>query len=80
MENLRLMPVHERREIIGSMVVEELKTVLFMTSRDEFPLDIGLFDLGLTSLRLSEVKLALEQKLECAILRPLYWGIRLRAG
>ncbi|MGW2776532.1 acyl carrier protein [Streptomyces olivaceoviridis] len=54
------------------MVVEELKTVLFMTSRDEFPLDIGFFDLGLTSLRLSEVKLALEQKLECAIPRPLY--------
>ncbi|MEW2115646.1 acyl carrier protein [Streptomyces sp. NPDC005474] len=67
MEKLTLMPRHERRDVIESLVVEEFKAALFMTDDDEFALDVGFFDLGLTSLRLSELKLALEQKLECEI-------------
>jgi len=74
MEKLRLMPEHERREIIESVVVEEFRTALFMMEREEFPLDVGFFDLGLTSLRLSEVKLALERKLDCEISTAALFG------
>ncbi|MDO0924256.1 acyl carrier protein [Streptomyces sp. TG1A-8] len=74
MEKLRLMPLHERRDMIEDLVIEEFKQALFMTERDEMPLDVGFFDLGLTSLRLSEVKLALERKLECEISTAALFG------
>ncbi|WP_440555345.1 acyl carrier protein [Streptomyces sp. SCPE 10] len=62
-EELDHLPEHERRELIEDLVVAEFKSALFMTDREEFALDMGFFDLGLTSLRLSEVKLSLERKL-----------------
>jgi acyl carrier protein len=67
MSELALMPAHERREIIEDLVVRELKSALFMTDEEELPLEAGFFDLGLTSLKMSEVKSTLEQKLECEI-------------
>ncbi|HET8660837.1 MAG TPA: acyl carrier protein [Micromonosporaceae bacterium] len=38
-----------------------------MTDVDELPLDASFFDLGLTSLRLSEIKQGLEARLGCGI-------------
>ncbi|MEV7422214.1 MULTISPECIES: acyl carrier protein [unclassified Streptomyces] len=67
MSELTLMPLHERREIIEDLVVRELKSALLMTDEEELPLEAGFFDLGLTSLKMSEVKTILEQKLECEI-------------
>ncbi|MFF5569113.1 acyl carrier protein [Streptomyces sp. NPDC012623] len=67
MRELALMPVHERREIIEELVVRELKSALLMTDEEELPLEVGFFDLGLTSLKMSEVKTVLEQKLDCEI-------------
>ncbi|MFC9429550.1 acyl carrier protein [Streptomyces sp. NPDC056987] len=67
MSEVALMPVHERREIIEDLVVRELKSVLFMAEEDELPLEVGFFDLGLTSLKLSEVKSILETTLDCEI-------------
>ncbi len=62
-EQLELLPEHERRELVESLVVGEFRSALFMTDDEEFPLDVGFLDLGLTSLRLSEVKLSLERRL-----------------
>ncbi|MEU6462793.1 acyl carrier protein [Streptomyces murinus] len=62
-EELNHLPEYERRELIEDLVVKEFRNALFMTDREEFALDVGFFDLGLTSLRLSEVKLSLERKL-----------------
>ncbi|KUL64234.1 hypothetical protein ADL30_01115 [Streptomyces sp. NRRL S-1521] len=62
-EQSELLPEHERRELVESLVVGEFRSALFMTDDEEFPLDVGFLDLGLTSLRLSEVKLSLERRL-----------------
>lgn len=62
-EQLELLPEHERRELVEGLVVGEFRSALFMTDDEEFPLDVGFLDLGLTSLRLSEVKLSLERRL-----------------
>jgi acyl carrier protein len=67
MRELALMPEHERREIIEDLVVRELKSALFMTEEEDLPLETGFFDLGLTSLKLSEVKSVLESTLDCEI-------------
>lgn len=64
---LREMSAQERREMIEDLVVDELRSALYMTEAEELPLDAGFFDLGLTSLRLSEIKRALEVALECEI-------------
>ncbi|WP_447034925.1 acyl carrier protein [Streptomyces sp. DSM 118878] len=74
MEQLRLLPEHERRELVEELVVREFRSALFMTDDEEFPLDVGFLDLGLTSLRLSEVKLFLERKLECEISTAALFG------
>ncbi len=74
MEELRLLPEHERRELVETLVVGEFRSALFMTPQDEFPLDAGFLDLGMTSLRLSEVKLSLEKKLECEISTAALFG------
>ncbi|MEU1089563.1 acyl carrier protein [Streptomyces sp. NPDC005576] len=62
-EELNHLPEHERRELIENLVVDEFRSALFMTEYEEFALDVGFFDLGISSLRLSEVKLSLERKL-----------------
>ncbi len=74
MEKLRLLPEHERRELVEELVVGEFRSALFMTPHEEFPLDMGFLDLGLTSLRLSEVKLSLERKLDCEISTAALFG------
>ncbi|MEV0122215.1 acyl carrier protein [Streptomyces sp. NPDC050703] len=62
-EQWELLPEHERRELVEDLVVGEFRSALFMTDDEEFPLDVGFLDLGLTSLRLSEVKLSLERRM-----------------
>lgn len=54
---------HERREVIEELVVAELREALYIDDEEEFLMDAGFFDLGLTSLRLSDIKQTLEEKL-----------------
>lgn len=58
----------ERRDFLTELVVAEFRDTLLMTEEDE-ELDTGtsFFDLGLTSLRLTEVKQRLETLLACGI-------------
>jgi acyl carrier protein len=67
LRELQDVPPHERREAVEEIVVAELRSALFMGTDEEFPLAAGFFDLGLTSLRLSEIKRSLEAVLECEI-------------
>lgn len=65
--HLRELPLFERREALETLLTNEFKSTLLMTDVDELPLDASFFDLGLTSLRLSEIKQGLEARLGCGI-------------
>ncbi|MER6127373.1 acyl carrier protein [Streptomyces sp. NPDC001795] len=64
---LRELPLSERRDALEAVVVAEFKAALLMTDTDELPLRENFFDIGLTSLRLTEVRQRLETLLECVI-------------
>lgn len=59
-QRLAALPRSERRDALEALVVAEFKITLLMTGDDELPMDGSLFDLGLTSLRLTEVKQRLD--------------------
>ncbi|GHF32770.1 hypothetical protein GCM10010218_12290 [Streptomyces mashuensis] len=63
-EELRELPPHEFRKAVEALVAQEFRTALYMTEDEELPLDVGFFDLGLTSLRLSDIKQVLETRLQ----------------
>jgi acyl carrier protein len=48
-------------------VVTEFRKTLLMTDDEDFPLSESFFDLGFTSLRVTEAKQRLEERLECSI-------------
>ncbi|MEV6796037.1 acyl carrier protein [Streptomyces sp. NPDC051320] len=64
---LRELPLSERREALEAVVVAEFKAALLMTEAEELPLRDNFFDIGLTSLRLTEVRQRLETLLDCVI-------------
>lgn len=66
-EQLRALPRPERRSRVEELARAELRTALLMSEGEEVPLDQNYFDLGLTSLRVTEVKQRLEAQLGCAI-------------
>src|SRR5262245_57454422 len=61
------LPRSEREAALESIVVQEFKNVLLMTDDEDLPPDESFFDLGLTSLRLTEAKEQLESRLGGAI-------------
>ncbi|MET7289765.1 acyl carrier protein [Streptomyces sp. NPDC005573] len=61
------MPRSERSEALESIVVKEFKDTLLMTGDEEFPLSESFFDMGFTSLRVTEAKQRLERRLDCSI-------------
>jgi acyl carrier protein len=64
---LRSMPVSERREELETMIVSVLKSALLMGEDEELSTSESFFDLGLTSLALTESKEHLESLLGCRI-------------
>ena len=67
MERLRELPMSERREGLEGLVVAEFRSILMMADDEDFPFDMSYFELGLTSLRITEVKEWLEAQLACTI-------------
>ncbi|WP_199830260.1 acyl carrier protein [Streptomyces viridochromogenes] len=65
--DMRELLPQERRELLETTVVGLFRAALLMAEDDDFPLDRGFFDLGLTSLRLSELKGAIEAEFGCEI-------------
>ena len=53
----------ERRDALETMLLERFRAVLLMTEADDLPVSSGFFDLGLTSLRLLEIRQWLENRL-----------------
>jgi len=66
-DELRALPATERAEILESIVVAEFKAALLMSDEDELPFDLSFFDLGLTSLGITDLKERLERLLACEI-------------
>ncbi|MEU9670786.1 acyl carrier protein [Streptomyces bobili] len=65
--DMRELLPQERRELLETTVVNLFRSALFLAEDDEFPLDRGFFDLGLTSLRLSDIKQDIEAEFGCEI-------------
>lgn len=64
---MRALPLHERAEELERLVVAEFRQTLLMADDEPLPLDESYFDLGFTSLRISEIKDRLEGLLGCEI-------------
>jgi acyl carrier protein len=66
-EQLSALPRSERQEVLETLVLEQFKTALLMDADEELPLESGFFDLGLTSLRLIDIRQRLEELLGMGI-------------
>jgi len=74
LEQLRVLPKSQRRAALVAMVEANFKAALLMSADDVLPLDANYFDLGLTSLRATEVKQRLEEHLGCEIDTAVLFG------
>jgi acyl carrier protein len=62
-ERLCELPLAERREGLEELVVAEFKTTLMMADDEDLPFDMSYFELGFTSLGITEIKERLETQL-----------------
>jgi acyl carrier protein len=62
-ERLCDLPLAERREGLEELVVTEFRTTLMMTDDEDIPFDMSYFELGFTSLGITEIKERLETQL-----------------
>jgi hypothetical protein len=62
-ERLCELPLAERRAELEELVVAEFKATLMMMDDEDLPFDMSYFELGFTSLRITEVKERLETQL-----------------
>jgi acyl carrier protein len=63
-DQLRELPPSERREGLEDLVATEFRTTLMMTDDEDLPFDVSFFELGCTSLRITEIKERLETRLD----------------
>ncbi|WP_240799940.1 acyl carrier protein [Streptomyces sp. A1277] len=66
-ERLQSISRAERWSALETIVTAEFRTVLLMDEDEEFPLEDTFFELGMTSLMLTTVKLRLEELLGVGI-------------
>lgn len=66
-ERLHGLPPSERREGLEEIVVTEFRTTLMMAEDEDLPPDMSFFELGFTSLGLTEIKERLETQLDCQV-------------
>lgn len=59
-ERLQELPLSERREGLEEIIVAEFRTTLMIGDDEDLPLDLSYFELGFTSLRITEIKERLE--------------------
>lgn len=57
----------ECRDVLEDLVIAEFKSVLLMPEAEQLPLATNYFDMGLTSLRLTEIRQRLEDVLDIGI-------------
>lgn len=68
------LPLADRRDALTAIVVAEFKAVLFFPDEEELPLSESYFELGFTSLRITEVKERLEERLGCRLSTTLLFN------
>jgi hypothetical protein len=66
-QHLQSLPWSERHDALESVVVGEFRATLLMGEDEDLPLGESYFDLGFTSLRITEIKERLDDLLGCAI-------------
>src|SRR5215472_16164010 len=66
-DRLQELPLSERREGLEELIVTEFRTTLMMTDDEDLSFDTSYFELGFTSLRITEIKERLERQLGCSI-------------
>lgn len=66
-QRLRCLPRWERDVVLEGLVTQIFKGLLLMEKSDTLPFDENYFDMGLTSLQLTEAKEKIEITLECEI-------------
>ncbi len=66
-EALLALPASERPDALEAAVAAEFRAAMLMEEGEELPLDKAFFDLGLTSLRITDIKRRLESALDCEI-------------
>lgn len=64
---LRELSFAERRDALEEILETEFKAALLMTDEDELPFDQSYFDLGLTSLGITDLKERFEELLQVEI-------------
>lgn len=62
-ERLRELPLSERRDELEEFIVAEFRATLMMSDDEDLPFDMSYFELGFTSLRITEIKERLETQL-----------------
>lgn len=62
-ERLCELPLAERRAGLEDLVVAEFRTTLMMADDEDLPFDMSYFELGFTSLGITEIKERLETQL-----------------
>jgi acyl carrier protein len=65
--DLGALPEVARREALEQILETEFRAALLMTEDDDLPFDQSYFDLGLTSLGITDLKDRLENLLDCEI-------------
>ncbi|MGX7827581.1 acyl carrier protein [Actinokineospora sp. 24-640] len=66
-EALLALPASERPDALEATVVAEFRAAMLMDDSETLPVDKAFFELGLTSLRITDVKRRLEVALDCEI-------------
>lgn len=64
---LRELSIAELRDELETILEREFKAALLMTDDDELPFDQSYFDLGLTSLGITDLKERFEELFDCEI-------------
>ncbi|MEU1131827.1 acyl carrier protein [Streptomyces sp. NPDC005900] len=67
LEQFRELPRPELTEELERLLVGQFRATLLMDETEDLPLDISYFDLGLTSLKLTEMRRTLEGILDLSI-------------
>ncbi|NEB75747.1 acyl carrier protein [Streptomyces sp. SID14478] len=67
LDYLRELPRNELAEEIETLVLQRFKSVLLMDDSEDLAFDVSYFDLGLTSLKLIEIRQSLEELLDLSI-------------
>ena len=68
------LPPADRREALTAIVAREFRAVLLMPDDEDLPVTESYFELGFTSLRITEAKERLEDRLGCRVSTTLLFN------